>query len=319
MGYASGLQSQFGFVAESTYGTYAAPTKFQEFTSESLNLKIERIPSNGLRAGRAIWHRRVAGRQHVEGNIDLEFAPQGAALLWKHALGAVNTTGTNPYVHTLTPTSAVDTLSLTCQINKPDITGTDRVFSYLGCQIASWNLDSEINQLVKWTMNLIGTHEDTSQTLASASYPSGLSPFTFAVGTLSIAGSEIAVKRVRLQGDNGLTRPADRTFMQSTTPTRPKQGKVAARRMFTGSLVADFESLTAYNRYVNATEAALVLTYTDSASAAMTITTNVLFDGETPNVRGPGLLDQNLTFTCQSSTSDAAAITVVVTNADSSP
>jgi len=57
----SGLGAQLGFAAESTYGTYVAPTRFLEFTTEGLDISQEPIASQG--SGRARpWPARPAGR-----------------------------------------------------------------------------------------------------------------------------------------------------------------------------------------------------------------------------------------------------------------
>jgi len=313
---ASGLAGQWGFVDEVTYGTFVAPTRFLEFNSESVKLERERIESNGIRAGRRVLHRWAAGVQRVTGDIEFELAPQGTALLWKHILGGVSTTGAGPYTHTLTPGDLAGK-SMTVQIGRPDIGGTVRSFSYLGCKVASAELSLEVNEFAMMTVSLYGAHEDTSQALATASYPTGLSPFVFTQGSLTLAASAFDVKSASLSIDNGLA--TDRHFIRATTPERPKEPLEADRRAITGTLTADFTDLTAYNRFVNGTEAALVFTLNAGAAAQTTITMNVRFDGETPDIGGAELLEQSLPFKAVSSTSDAAAITVAVINSDSAP
>lgn len=313
---ASGLAGQWGFVDEVTYGTYVAPTRFLEFNSESLELHRERIESNGIRAGRRVLHRWAAGVQWVDGDVEFELAPQGTALLWKHILGGVVTSGAGPYTHTLTPGDLAGK-SMTVQVGRPDIGGVVRPHSFLGCKVASAELSLAVNEFAMMTVGLYGAHEDTAQTLAVASYPGSYSPFVFTQGSISLAGSGFDVKEATLSIDNGLA--LNRHFIRATTPERPKEPLEANRRAITGSLTADFTDLTAYNRFVNGTEAALVFTLNAGASAITTITMNVRFDGKTPNVEGDDLLEQSLPFKAVSATSDAAAITVVVTNADSAP
>lgn len=317
MGLASGLNSQLGFVAEDTYGTYKAPTRFAEFNNESLKLDIDRINSKGIRAGRRVLHRWAAGVQRVTGDIELELAPQGSGLLLHHMFGAVNTTGaSDPYTHTFTP-GATDGKSLTVQFNRPDISGTNRVFSYLGCKITDWELNAAVNEFLIAKLSLYGSHETTAESLAAASYPTGFSPFVFTHGSLTVSGSEVAIRSCNLKGSNGFK--VDRHFIQGTNPSRPKEPLEAAQREYGGTFVGDFESLTQYNRFVNGTEAALVLAFDAGNGRSLTITTNVRFDGETPNVGGQDLLELNVPFMCVSSTSDAAAITAVLVNGDSAP
>lgn len=313
---ASGLASQIGLAEESTYGTFVAPTRYVEFVQESLGLDRARIESKGLRAGRRVLHRWAAGTQRVNGDIVLEAAAAGQAVLWKHMLGSVVTTGSNPYTHTCSPGDLAGK-SLTIQVGKPDIGGVVRSHSFLGCKIATAELAAAIDEYVQLTLGIYGAHEDTAQTLGTASYPAALSPWVFTHGSVTLAAAGFDVKEFSLSIDNGLA--TDRHFIRSTTPERPKEPLEEKRREITGLLTADFTDLTAYNRFVNGTEAALVLALNSGASAQLTITMNVRFDGETPKVGGDELLDQPLPFKATSGTSDAAAITVAIVNADATP
>ncbi|WP_452091732.1 phage tail tube protein [Bacillus cereus] len=76
MAIGSGLGAQLGIAAETTYGTYVAPSKFIEFTQESLALKKTTAQSAGIAAGRllALSSRRVLTRREVEGSLDIEVA-----------------------------------------------------------------------------------------------------------------------------------------------------------------------------------------------------------------------------------------------------
>jgi hypothetical protein len=130
---------------------------------------------------------------------------------------------------------------------------------------------------------------------------------------LTIAGSGYDVRDCTFTIDNGLA--VDRHFIRSTTPERPKEPLESTRREITGTLTSDFVDLTALNRFINGTEAALVLTFNAGASAQTTFTMNVRFDGEDPDL-GPELLEQGVPFKAVSATSDAAALTVTIVNAD---
>lgn len=313
---ASGIGGQLGLAEEVTYGTFVAPARWYEFNNENVNYERERIDSAGIRAGRRVLHRWAQGVQRVQGSIVMECAPQGFGLIWKHILGSVVTSGTNPYTHTATPGDLAGK-SLSIQIGRPDIGGTVRPFSYLGCKVTSAQLACALNQFALLTLNVYGAHEDTSQTLGTASYPATLTPFAFTAGSLTIAAAAYDIQQFQMTIDNGLA--INRHFIRATTPERPKEPLEQARRGITGTLTSDFVDLTAYNRFVNGTEAAMVLTFNAGASAQLTITLNVRFDGETPDIGGPELVGQSLPWRALSSTSDAAAITVAVTNADSSP
>lgn len=310
---ASGLAGQVGFAAEATYGTFQAPTRFLELNSSNIKFERERIDSAGIKAGRRVLHRWAQGVQRVAGDVEFEMAPQGFALLWSHVLGTVATTGTNPYTHTMSPGDLAGK-SLTVQVGKPDIGGVVRAFSYLGCKVSGVEVSAAVNEYALMSVSFYGSHLDTAQTLGTASYPTGLTPFDFTKGSVTLAGSAFDVKDFTLSIDNGLA--VDRHFIRATTPERPKEALENTRREITGSMTAEFTDLTALNRFINGTEAALVFTFNAGASAITTFTMNVRFDGEDPDF-GPELLEQPLPFKAISATSDAAALTVVVTNADS--
>lgn len=314
---ASGLWGQLMIVDEVTYGTFVAPTRGFEFTGEGpVALDREIIDSMGIRAGRRIQSRFAQGVQRIEGDITMELAPQGFGLWLKHIFGGVATTGSGPYVHTFTPGDLTGK-SLTVQIGRPDVGGTVRAFSYLGCKVTEAELSAQVNEYAELTVSLYGAHEDTSQSLAVASYPASLSPFVFTQGVLSVAGTNTDVRNFTLNIDNALI--TDRHFIRATTPERPKEPLEGGFRQVTGSFEADFTSLTDYNRYVNATQAALVLTFTQ-APHSLVITMNVRFDGSTPGINSlDEIVAQTMEFKAISATSDAAAITAVLTNADSAP
>ena len=314
---ASGIDSQFGYITESTYATYLAPTKFSEFNSETLKFERERIESKGIRTGRRALHRWTPGIQRVTGNIEMEFAPQGGGTLLKHMFGAISTTGAgDPYTHTFTP-GTLDAKSLTIQIAKPSIDGTAVPFNYLGCVITDWEFSAAVNEYLMLKLGIYGAHEELTSTLATASYPTNFSPFVFTQGVITIGGSEYEVSAATVAGKNA--QRVDRHFMRTTTPERPKIAIEAGLREYTGSLTSDFISTTAYDRFKNGTEAALVLTFTQSATRTLTITMNVRYDGDTPQVKGHDVLEQTLPYKCVSSTSDAAAITAVLLNFDATP
>lgn len=314
---ASGLSGQLMIVDEVTYGTFVAPTRGFEFTGEGpVAYEREMIESMGIRAGRRVQSRFAQGVQRVAGDITMELAPQGFGLWLKHIFGGVATTGAGPYVHTFTPGDLTGK-SLTVQVGRPDVSGTVRAFSYLGCKVTQAEIGAQVNEYATLNVSLYGAHEDTGQTLAVAAYPATLTPFVFTQGVLSVAGTNTDVRNFTLHFDNALI--IDRHFIRSTTPERPKEPLEGGFRQITGSFEADFESLTAYNRYVNATQAAMVLTFTSGANT-LVITMNTRFDGSTPGINSlDQIVAQTMDYKAISTTSDAAAITAVLTNSDSTP
>jgi len=320
----SGLSAQLGFAEESTYGTPVTVTRFYEFRSEEMKLEIGRIESQALRSGARIQRsdRWSAGQKNVGGDIELELANKSFGLLFKHMFGGVSSSqpdaGGNPTVweHTFTPGDLPT--SLTAQVGRTGVDGTTRPFTYHGCRVASWSLEASVGEIVTLTLSLLGEDEDTATGLAVASYPSALSLLTFVQGSLTVGGSAFDVKDIKLEGDNGLA--DDRYFLGSQLRKNPLE---AAMREYTGEVTAEFTDLTAYNRYVNGAEAALVLLFRGGLISGTfnfdtQITANVRFDGETPNVSGAEIIEQPMQFKCLGNTS-ASAITLLYRTTDTAP
>lgn len=298
----SGLSAQLMTAEESTYGTPVTPDRGYEFRSESLKLEIERIESSALRSGTRVLRsdRWAVGKKNVTGDITMELANKSFGRWFKHALGGVVTSQPdgvgNPtvYLHTFTP-GDIPT-GQTIQVGRTDVGGTTRPFTYHGCKVSSWTLECAVGDIATLQVSILGEDEDTATSLASITYPSSLSLMTFVNGTLTIGGVAQDVKKASVQGNNGLAE--DRYFLGSQLRKQPLE---AALREHTGTLEAEFESLTAYNRFVNGTEASLVLLF-QGATISTTykyetkITMNVRFDGETPAVGGPDIVPLNLPY-----------------------
>ena len=307
----AGIGGQLGFKSESTVGTAVTVDQFHPgVTSAAIKQEITRIKSNGIRAGRRVTSKWKAGAQRVSGSIEMELHNQPMATLLTHMFGSVSTSGVGPYTHTATPGDLTGK-SLTVQVGIPSNDGTVNVFDYAGVKVSGWEIAAAVDEIATLNLDVLAMTEATGGALASASYAAGATPFVFTEGSLSIAGSEVAtVKEMSLSASNGLT---DRFRIGSATSKQPLEN---GGREYTGQLTSEFESLTAYNRFVNGTEAALVMSF-DNGTDSLTITCNVVFNGETPEL-GREMADQPLPFECISSTSDAAAVTAVLVNSEAS-
>ncbi|MEU9894235.1 phage tail tube protein [Streptomyces phaeochromogenes] len=203
MAIGSGLGAQLGIAPEVTYGTFVAPTKFVEFTKESLQLKKTTAQSAGIAAGRliALSSRRVVTQKQVSGSIDLEVTNKAMGLILQSLMGTTVTpvqqgaTAAYLQTHTLADTAGK---SLTVQVGIPLTTGTVTDKSFLGCKIVSAEFSCEIGGMLMCTLEIDGKDCDETQTLAVASYPA-MSPFHFgqmAVKTGSF-GTETARSGIR--------------------------------------------------------------------------------------------------------------------------
>lgn len=149
--------------------------------------------------------------------------------------------------------------------------------------------------------------------LATATYPSAIKPLKFNHAAISIGGSSVNAKSLTISGNNGLD--DSRRFLGNQRISEPLESGL---REYSGSLELEFTDLTQYRRFVTGSEAALVASFT-SGTDSVTITTNVRFDGSTPQVSGKEILTQSLPFKCVASGADSTAITVALVNSDSTP
>ena len=312
----SGLAAQYGIKTEVTWGTAVTPDRFYPLASYAGGEQIARLESSGIASGQ----RALRSAQWTAGNVDIEFDvgmelyQQGTGLLFRHMFGAVSTSGSGPYTHTFTPGDLTDDY-FTAQVGIPDVAGTVQPFTYAGCVIPSWELKATAGELVTLGLTTRAKSLATGTALASASYGSGSgTPFTFVHASVAIGGSAANVKSITLKGDNGYD--VDRRFIGSSAIAQPLE---AALRSYTAELDMEFESLTQMNLFRNGTENALVLTIDAGSAAKCVITTNVRYDGSTPELNGRGITQLKVPVKCVGASTDAGAITAVLANSDATP
>src|SRR3954452_15215415 len=93
MAIGSGLGAQLGIAPEGVYGTFVAPSKFIEFTKESLALKKTTAQSAGIAAGRLmpLSSRRVLTRKEAQGTLEMEVSNKGMGVLLQTLMGTTVT------------------------------------------------------------------------------------------------------------------------------------------------------------------------------------------------------------------------------------
>lgn len=304
----SGAEGQVGFVSEVTPGTAVTVDKFVPIKSESIQNSITYLDTETISA-RKVLRLTKPGINSVAGDITTELANTTIATLLRHAFGGHAVTGTDPYTHTYTPDDLTGE-AMTVQVGRPSSTGTIHPFTYAGCKVQSWEMSADVDAIAEFVLSLIGMSETTGTALATASYDSDWSPFTFVEGAVTITGSPVAtVKSFNLSGTNAVEH---RHRIGSADSLEPLE---AGLREYTGEITSDFDALTHYSLYTAGTETAVILKF-DNGTQTLTVTMNVQFTGETPTIEGFDMLEQALPFRAISSTSDAAAITAELVNSE---
>lgn len=320
---AGGKDTQLGIAEETTFGTQVTPTRFFEYTQESVKYDRERIEAKGLRVGRKTVDRWVAGRKGVGGDIEFEILPNGSAVWFKHALGAVTTTtpptGTTARLHTA-KVGTIDAKGLTVQIGRPNNAGVVDPYLWFGTKINQWELTMETGNVLMGKMSIDALDEDTTTALAVASYGATnelLSSYD-ANTSITIGGVTYDVKKATIGGNNNL--PLDRYYIGSPVKREPLE---ASLREYTGTVdLESYKGLTPYNLFKAGTEAAIVYTFSGSIiELALRYFVKVTlprcrFDGDSPNVQGEGLLDQSIPFKALYSAAATTEVQIETQNTD---
>lgn len=299
-------RAQIGLSKETTYGTRVVPAKFFEFDTESFQADVRAHVSQQLGSGATVARgsRRKLVTRSAGGGLSMEVPNKGYGsvldLMHDNAVTPVQQGATPAYLQTHNIGLTAPTKSATIQTNRPDSTNTDRPFDYLGCMLTEveWSIAADGALMASHTFDV--QEEQTNQTLAVRSLPTGLESFVFTEGSLSIAGGAVAdVTDASLSCS--FARQTD-FYPLGTTGLKAKPVQNAISE-FTGALSARFTDLTHYNRYKNNTQVALVLSFVSPTLAGtgfpfrFTITcAQVAFTGETPTVQGPDVLAINLPY-----------------------
>lgn len=312
MAIGSGLAASLGFSAESTYGTYVAPTRFVEYAKADIKKVKNTVQGGGLAAGRfaQLGSRRVVTSEAAEGGFEVEVTNKGMGLLLAHLLGssatAVQQAATAAYLQAHTVGDNFGK-SLTVQHGVPDLTGTVRPYTAKGCKVAGAEFGCKVDEMLTMSVDLDGRQVSEVETLAAPSYPSGLSPFHWAqltvkMGAFGAEASVSGVKAVSVKVERGMA--TERFYAGSAglkaEPVMNDWLKVS------GSVEVDFVNKADFaDRFASDASTSLVLEWVGPLIASTYYQTfriklpMVFFDGDTPTVDGPDVTSGGYPFVAQ--------------------
>lgn len=318
----SGLDAQFGFKAETIWGTAVTVDHFLEFNSESLNMEPTFLEPTGLRPG--VKHKRSSrvriSRRSVSGDVEMEVATKGMGTIWKHCLASgsgstpVQIAATTAYKQIHTPGGFVG-FGLTMQIGRPQPSdGTVKPFTYAGCKISSWEFALSDSEVPTLTVTVDGRSEATATALASASYSSGSTVFDFSQATLELGGtattntglttvaSGVAVatiiREIHISGESPM---ANERFGLGNAGLKAEQLENDTPTI-TGTLSAEFNKTELYDVFSAGTAQPLVLRLEGAEIEDGNLTTlefvlpAVIFKQAQPQVDGPDIVSMDVDF-----------------------
>lgn len=313
MGVGSGLGGQFGFAAETTYGTTVTPTRFLPPVKAELKAKPMFTQGMGIAAGQYLdaGAQRVLTLHDGNGSVDLELQTSGFGLLLQALMGStvtpVQQSSTTAYLqtHVLNGDSLGKTLTL--QTGVPDTTGTVRPYTLAGAKVTDATFTFDIAAsgpiLTSWTFD--GQDVVETQALAAASY----------VQSRAFVGTDVTVKagvfgsETQVDGvpkvDVKFTRPMKVNRQYHGNGGKKKEPITNGRIAVTGTITADFVDKTLWaDKFPANTPFSLVISCQGALIAStyyqsLTITLPQCYiDGDTPVLSNMDVVNGAFPFRC---------------------
>lgn len=327
MALAGGLSAQFGMEDETTYGTIATPSRFLEFNSETLKRTIERLESTGLRPNRRVLRKSqwTPGREGVSGDVDFDVQTNGFGKLFKHCLGGSEakqpSAGSFPKVYQQTFTvGQLDGKSFTAQIGMGDSGGTVRALTWAGCKAIKWELACDEKGFLKLKPTVDAQSESTATALAVAAYTETAVPLVYTGGSIKIGGVETPLSKFSLVGET--KQKVDRYAMRGKESQKKREQLEDLLRIYNGNMTMELENLSLYEKFVKGEEAEIVALFEGPAiegtyhAGVEVVMKAVRYDGETPKVPGPGLIEVTVPYYVLDGNDGTGGVKLVYTTTD---
>lgn len=320
---------QLGVADESTYNTAVTVTRFFEFESESIAETEGRTEGDPLRVGSHFIQndRFTPYFAGAAGTVQMTTLTKGFGYWLKHMLGSVATSGpaeTVVYTHTATE-GETQGKSFTLQLNRPFTpTGTNQAFTYSGGKVTKWRLNNSVDSHLIMELDVDFAQVSTATALATASYPTGMEPMSWASGLITVGGTNFDVTDFAFEMDMGAN--VDRRQIRRQTD---KKEPTSTRRSATFTLNADFADLTQRARAHAALRtdalAQIVAQWRGPVLLGTTLYPQLTltlpacrFDSWKANVDGPGELSQELSGVVEWA-GTGSPVTLAYQTADTTP
>ena len=306
-----GRGAAIGFGAESagSYGDAVARTNWRPLISSSLTRTIEKVPRPTLRVGGAGAMRRSHYIQsdNAGGSFSIEASYRSMGLLCKHLMGAVSTTGTNPYTHVYTFADDVPE-GLTIENNRG--TGTSEVFE--GCRLNSGTFSVSAGGVMTCEFDVIAeTGAATPRGSAGTpNFEATDAPILHSqAGQLSFGGATYDLIDMTLTVNNAL---AVRQHLGSLVTAKPLRSDFQSVEL---SVTLEVEDAL-YAAFISDTESDAHITFTDGTRSFRIDVQNAYLSTVSDPISDANVVRQSLTLIGQSDGTDEG-LKLTVVNGDS--
>lgn len=312
---ASGIDGQVMYATESVYGTPVAVTRGIPHVDYSVTEKVAAIESKSVTPGKRTPMVAGRGQKWVEASMSYELAPQGLGFWAVPMLGAVSTSGAGPYVHTITPGDTEREKSRTLELHVPSV-GTSEAWKVAGAFLTKASLGCKVGEIATVKTDLYGKAV-TRAAPTAFSGPAGWQPFTFANLAVTMDAAATAFDELSIDIETGLQ--TGRFVFDGTGLARA--AKVVDFLKVSGSLSGEYIDSAYVTKYLSGATAELVATFDAGASAKLVISATIQFGETRPEVKTGAITRTQVPWMMVrgSSETDAQAITMVLTNSDSTP
>lgn len=308
------IDSSVGIGVESTFKTYATPTFTLEHTSESLKWSKNTRQGRGMRVGSRVARssRRVVPTAEGGGDIAFDVSSKGLGKLWQAAMGSATSTlvsaGLYQQVHTFGDTPS----SLTVQKGVVRADGTVDAYSFLGCMVDNFSIDSPTGDIISAKLGMDAADITTAQAYATPAYPAGQEVLHFGQVVAQIGGTvtaptgtalatvatpiTVGVRSFNINITNGLDK-ARWNYGQGGR----KSKQLPTGRVIKGTFVAEYDQVTLRDAYLADTDTSIVFTATGSVLGAGNVAFQIVLpvlrlDGDLPPAQGDAVVTVPHTF-----------------------
>jgi len=334
-GIGGGLGGAVGIAAETTYGTWVAPTRWVEVRSFKMQERPKISQGTGLASGRTVdlGTRRRETWTDAGGTMELEFLNQGQALLLQHAMGSNATliqNGTTT-AYTLTANYGVPDNQnyLSMQALVPDTSGAIKQQNFHGCKIQAVEWAIDMDNPLTWTHTIDSQQVTTAEAAGTPSYTANTRTFTFQgmnfkVGAFGSEATVDGVRKMTCKIERGLE--VNRIYMGQASKSEPVTNAITK---ISGTADVD---LTATNKSIlwdlfhsQAAVPSIVMDFVGNTIGSsgksdefILNPTNVFIDqGGTPELDGPDITKATINWSALIDAANDSALIAKLTTADS--
>lgn len=306
----------FGWAQQVAYGTAVTPpTKWVE--CESINVGDERKLIHKTMLGSVSRKNVVRGKHDPTLSVKFPLLWEGAEQLIKHAMGSVNTTGTNPYTHAFSLAAALP-VGLTCyaDIDDDNISG-DHVQQLIGAKIDKLTLTQEMDGTLDAEIEFIGREwVDVAKTSPTIPTYNAVDYAQMTLATINPASAnfELPLRKFKLEISNNLFK--DR-FVLTGAGKRSEPPRGGHRSVMVETEI-EYTSDTALAYFKNATATDLRFKWVNSAMNLTITTPKGYFQGSRPSATDPGFIYITMPYDAVQSSADNDELALTLVNTISS-